>query len=692
MKRPYLISTLLLPLFFSVPSMAAAATYHVSPSGDDASDASLERPLKTIQEAVHRAMPGDTVLLGPGEYFQDVVSRRAGHAASPITITGPSDAVVRGAGAARVIEINHSFIVLSGFTVDGLAGPSTKSSSYRDKLIYVLGTEAGVGIAGVQITGMTIKNAGGECVRLRYYVHDSEVSRNTIGPCGVHDFRFNAGGKNGEGIYVGTASDQWGDGKNPESGPDKTTRVLIHHNTFDTQGNECVDIKEGATGNIVEHNVCSGQKDPESGGFDSRGDGNVFRYNSVTGSVGAGVRLGGWLVNGTQYGKHNDVYENIIQGNKAGGIRFQVSPQGKVCGNTFFIGNGAAISVGTYAPLFNPATPCDGGAPPTTPPTGGGPPSSGGIGTTPSPAPHPESLAKTGTLRAHSSNFSDGYGPEKLWDGCYEGASYDSNICTTGGRDTPSFWVEFDLAQPYVLARARLYGDADGDWVSETWSVRHKMDAGAPWEAVFANSSARENGWMEKTFTITARYLRLEVVGDAAGKTQAREFEFFGTPAVSSPTPSGGSSGGAVVNQPPPSGGGGGGGGGGGSPGVIATPPSGLDLRARIAELMQQVAVLQARLSKGGSACSFTRHLALGARGEDVRCLQQFLNRNGFTIASTGPGSSGSETTYFGSLTQQAVRMWQNRYAAQVLAPSGLTSGTGYWGSSSIAYYTTVTP
>ena len=56
---------------------------------------------------------------------------------------------------------------------------------------------------------------------------------------------------------------------------------MIHHNNFDTKGNEAVDIKEGAMYNIVEYNTVTGQKDPDSGGLDSRGDKNIFRYNTV---------------------------------------------------------------------------------------------------------------------------------------------------------------------------------------------------------------------------------------------------------------------------------------------------------------------------------------------------------------------------------------------------------------------------
>jgi hypothetical protein len=46
------------------------------------------------------------------------------------------------------------------------------------------------------------------------------------------------------------------------------------------------------SGNIIEYNNCTGQKNPESGGFESRGNGNIFRYNEVYGNLGFGVRLG----------------------------------------------------------------------------------------------------------------------------------------------------------------------------------------------------------------------------------------------------------------------------------------------------------------------------------------------------------------------------------------------------------------
>lgn len=88
--------------------------------------------------------------------------------------------------------------------------------------------------------------------------------------------------------------------------------------------------------------------------------------------------------------------------------------------------------------------------------------------------------------------------------------------------------------------------------------------------------------------------------------------------------------------------------------------------------------------------CEIQSSLTIGSSGEDVHCLQRYLNWAGFTVAASGVGSSGNETSYFGSLTADAVARWQNANAASVLVPVGLTSGSGYWGSASFAHYVRV--
>lgn len=55
----------------------------------------------------------------------------------------------------------------------------------------------------------------------------------------------------------------------------------------------------------------------------------------------------------------------------------------------------------------------------------------------------------------------------------------------------------------------------------------------------------------------------------------------------------------------------------------------------------------------------FTKTLSLGSNNEEVRQLQIFLNNKGYTVTSSGPGSKGNETIYFGNATKKALIKYQ---------------------------------
>ncbi len=77
-----------------------------------------------------------------------------------------------------------------------------------------------------------------------------------------------------------------------------------------------------------------------------------------------------------------------------------------------------------------------------------------------------------------------------------------------------------------------------------------------------------------------------------------------------------------------------------------------------------------------------TRTLQMGSTGQDVKELQVLLNSDPLTtVSSSGIGSSGKESEYFGILTKRAVEAFQKKYAPEVLFPAGIWQPTGIVGS-----------
>ncbi|WP_170230007.1 right-handed parallel beta-helix repeat-containing protein [Polyangium fumosum] len=77
-------------------SAPRAATYHVTPEGEDAAPGSEMRPWRTLQHAADVAQSGDTVFVGPGEYDGFNLENKAGTPEHPLVfLAAPGARVIR---------------------------------------------------------------------------------------------------------------------------------------------------------------------------------------------------------------------------------------------------------------------------------------------------------------------------------------------------------------------------------------------------------------------------------------------------------------------------------------------------------------------------------------------------------------------------------------------------------------------
>jgi hypothetical protein len=316
-----------LAVWAGAPADPTGRTLHVSAGAGSGGDGTGARPYGRIDDALARAEPANRILVGPGVY-PPFATRSAGTPEAPIRIIG-TDARIVGPGDGRVVEVVHDYVSLESLDISG-----------GDVLVRVAGAD------GVRLIASALHDAGSECVRLRDGASDIEIAGNRIERCGTRDFDLEADHKNGEGVYIGVAPEQLDDDPGALA-PAEGIRVLDNDISVPA---ECVDIKEGVRGTLVEGNRCHGGKDPEGAGFTSRGDETTFRDNVSTDQVGAGIRLGG---DEADQGVRNVVVGNRLMGNDGYGLKVERFPQGLICGNEVS-DNGSGATNGEV----DPSLPC----------------------------------------------------------------------------------------------------------------------------------------------------------------------------------------------------------------------------------------------------------------------------------------------------------------------------------------------
>jgi len=98
---------------FTIASTGWAATYYVATNGNDSNTGtSRDTPLKTIQKAADKMVPGDTCLVLPGSYNERVQITRSGASGQPIVYQAEGSSVIT-----QGFTITADYIQIIGFEI-----------------------------------------------------------------------------------------------------------------------------------------------------------------------------------------------------------------------------------------------------------------------------------------------------------------------------------------------------------------------------------------------------------------------------------------------------------------------------------------------------------------------------------------------------------------------------------------------
>ena len=318
--------------------------YYVSPTGDDSGPGTSEQPLGRVQEGIIRAEAGDTVSLLPGEYQEAVFTVRGGKPGQPITIRGPSEAVLRHPeDAFYTVTIKHSHVHLRGLTIDGLRNPDAPDEveSYAPgPLITCRPLEQQTTyLRDVKLIPSAIGNGQSALIRL---IRCSHVEIGEFELAGIAGANLTVGDEVdhvAEVIYVGTGFNQIDEPWYPWDTWDRTHHVHIHHidNSEGHVHGDFVAFEPGTYACLAEYctdrNAGYSTDGSHGPSFVHGGRQNTVRYCDIAESP-SGIAFDG---NEAYASSGNNAYHNVIRDTSNLAIAFvQEAPpsqQGAICGN-----------------------------------------------------------------------------------------------------------------------------------------------------------------------------------------------------------------------------------------------------------------------------------------------------------------------------------------------------------------------
>ncbi len=192
-----------------------------------------------LASALANALPGDKIALADGTYWRQGQwnVNRSGTADSPVLVCGTRRAVLNGGSVSTWSPLALSgarYWIFKGFTItNSKIGINVERSS--DNVF----------------DSLAIYNIGQEAIHLRKFSRRNVLQYSRI---------YNTGRASpgyGEGVYIGTAPNQWGTYTGGQ--PDRSDSNRVVKNVFGPGiTSENIDIKSGTTGGVISGNVLSG--------------------------------------------------------------------------------------------------------------------------------------------------------------------------------------------------------------------------------------------------------------------------------------------------------------------------------------------------------------------------------------------------------------------------------------------------
>jgi parallel beta-helix repeat protein len=308
-------------------------TYYVSPTGSDRNPGTFARPFATVNRGVRVLRPGDTLAIRGGIYpeaLRNAIPSGTSWSApvSVVAYRGEAVTLRPPPSAARVIDLSGRFayIAIEGITCD--AGRIT--SKWGDGIKISYEDRAGHYAHHIRLRGVEVKNASQNGILITEEPSLGNLTRhNEILGCKVHHNGVNSSLRHG--IYI-------------ESSHNTVDRCEIHDNggygihVYRSSGVNGTDAGSNTISNnrVYDNGFSKGSVRKAADGWGiglSVGDGNLAYNNLVYGNKGGGIQVDLGATRTRVY--HNSVYDNRLNH----GIEFGRGSRDGVCRNNISHGN-----------------------------------------------------------------------------------------------------------------------------------------------------------------------------------------------------------------------------------------------------------------------------------------------------------------------------------------------------------------